>query len=238
LTFQARTFGGINAITNTITVSVSTNEGSSWTVLGTRTPLSTTLTSMTPFDLSAYNGQQIAIKFETLAAGGGRGAGISQVRLNSLVYEVIPDFVPGYSNRTVAATSEIVSSLAPAQTYHFRVRAANEGGISANSATAWPVWRRNWAAAARNALCRSAPLRHHHRQRRNRRASRNRAQNPHRNHRARPRRRHRRAQPRHRAPLKGHWNAPPMWSPAIPRCRAAGAALPKRGIIWGQRRGV
>jgi hypothetical protein len=44
--------------------------------------------------------------------------------------------------------------------------------------------------------------------------------------------------PPHRpAPPKGRWNAHRMWSPAIPKCRAAGAALPKRGIIWARHRG-
>jgi len=136
LTFQARTFGGVNVANNTITVSISTNAGVSWTVLGTRIPLSSTLTTMAPFDLGAYDGKQIAVKFETLGAASGRGAGIRQIDLKSLVYEVIPDYVSGYSNRTVNTTSEIVTNLVPNQTYYARVRAVNDGGASANSSTA------------------------------------------------------------------------------------------------------
>ncbi len=136
LTFQGRTFGGVNAANNTITVSISTNAGSTWTVLGTRIPLSSTLSAMVPFDLSAYDGKQIAVKFETLGANGSVGAGIRQVDLKSLVYQVTPDFVAGYSNRTVNGTSEVVSGLVPGQTYYARVRAVNDGGVSANSSTA------------------------------------------------------------------------------------------------------
>ncbi len=136
LTFQARTYGGVTAANNTITVSISTNAGASWTVLGTRVPLSTTLSSMAPFDLSAYDGRQVAVKFETLGASGTRGAGISQIKVTSLVYEVVPEYLPGYSNRTVNVTSEIITGLQPAQTYYARVRAAGEGGISSNSPVA------------------------------------------------------------------------------------------------------
>lgn len=136
LTFQARTYGGVNGANNTITVSISTNAGASWTILGTRVPLSTTLSSMAPFDLSAYDGKQVAVRFETLGASGTTGAGIRQVALNSLVYEVAPEYLPGYSNRTVNATSEIVTGLQPAQTYYARVRAVGEGGTSSNSPVA------------------------------------------------------------------------------------------------------
>jgi subtilisin-like proprotein convertase family protein len=136
LTFQARTYGGITASNNTITVSVSTNAGTTWTVLGTRTPLSTTLSTMTPFDLSVYDGKQIAVKFETLGANGTRGAGIRQVAVSSLVYEVVPDYLPGYANRSVNTTSEVITGLQPAKTYYARVRAVGEGGTSANSPVA------------------------------------------------------------------------------------------------------
>ena len=136
LSFQARTYGGVNAANNTITVSISTNAGATWTVLGTRTPLSSTLNAMTPFDLGAYDGKTITVKFETLGATGSVGAGIRQVELKSLVYDVTPDYVPGYSNRSVNATSEVVAGLVPGVTYYARVRAVNDGGASANSPTA------------------------------------------------------------------------------------------------------
>jgi len=64
LTFRARTSGGTNTAANTITASISIDNGSTWTTLGTRTPTSTTLTQMTPFDLSAYTGTQVKVRFQ------------------------------------------------------------------------------------------------------------------------------------------------------------------------------
>ena len=61
LTFNARTYGGAVSNNNTITVSVSTDNGGNWSVVGTRTPLNTTLTAMEPFDLGAYNGTQVKV---------------------------------------------------------------------------------------------------------------------------------------------------------------------------------
>lgn len=72
LTFRARTFGGVNATNNTITVSISTDNGVTYTVLGTATPTSTAFNTFT-FDLSAYSGTQVLIKFETVGAASGRG---------------------------------------------------------------------------------------------------------------------------------------------------------------------
>ncbi len=79
LDFKARTFGGVNATKNTITVSIST-DGATWTTIGTRTPTNTTLTAMTQFSLSAYNiSSTVRIRFETLNADGSIGAGIDDI---------------------------------------------------------------------------------------------------------------------------------------------------------------
>jgi hypothetical protein len=69
LAFRARIFGGggNGDFRNRITVSVSTDNGATWTNIGTRTPLNTTLTAMEPFDLSAYAGTQVKVRLQTPA---------------------------------------------------------------------------------------------------------------------------------------------------------------------------
>jgi len=47
-----------------------------------------------------------------------------------------PDYVAGYSNRTVAGTSQSVTGLTAGATYYFRSRAVSGGGASANSSVA------------------------------------------------------------------------------------------------------
>ena len=46
-----------------------------------------------------------------------------------------PSYVPGYSNRAVATTSQSVTGLTAETMYHFRVRAVSAGGTSGNSTT-------------------------------------------------------------------------------------------------------
>jgi hypothetical protein len=84
LNFKARTFGGVNATENEVTVWISTNNGGSWTSLGTRTPTTTTLTAVTPFDLSTYNGTQVKIKFTTAGTNNTIGAGIDDLAITGI----------------------------------------------------------------------------------------------------------------------------------------------------------
>ena len=79
LDFTARTFGGSSVAENIITVSISTNNGLNWTVLGTRTPSSTTLTSQLQFDLSGYSGTQVRLKFSVSGTNDGVGSGIASI---------------------------------------------------------------------------------------------------------------------------------------------------------------
>lgn len=84
LNFKARTFGGVNATENTVTVSISTNNGVDWTDLGTRTPGSTTLTSVTPFDLSSYSGTQVKIRISVAGTSNSIGAGIDDIAITGI----------------------------------------------------------------------------------------------------------------------------------------------------------
>ena len=136
LNFKARTYGGVNSNNNTISVSVSTNNGASWAVVGTRTPPSATLTAMNPLDLSAYNHAQVMVKLETLGATAAIGAGIDDVLVTNLSGGAAAAFVPGYSNLTVAGTSQSVTGLTANATYYFRARAVNASGTGANSSVA------------------------------------------------------------------------------------------------------
>jgi len=90
LDFKARTFGGTNTVENEITVSISTNNGSTWTVLGTRLPLTNALVNMEQFDLSAYSGSQVRIKFSVAGTNNGVGAGIDDINIRGIATAPIP----------------------------------------------------------------------------------------------------------------------------------------------------
>jgi hypothetical protein len=136
LTFKARTYGGAVAANNEIAVSISTDNGANWTSLGSRTPLNTTLTAMAPFDLSGYAGSQVKVKLATPGATASVGAGIDDVLITNLTGGASAFFISGYSNRTVAGTSQSVTGLTAETTYYFQVRAVNETGTSGNTSVA------------------------------------------------------------------------------------------------------
>ncbi len=68
------TFGTVNAAKQTITVTISTNNGTSWSALTTRTPTSSSSTSMTSINLSSYTGTQVKLRFANL--GGDATTGV------------------------------------------------------------------------------------------------------------------------------------------------------------------
>jgi autotransporter-associated beta strand protein len=146
LNFRARTYGGIITARNTITVSVSTNNGSTWASLGTRVPTTASLTAMSPFDLTAYSHEQVMVKFETLGATAGVGVGLDDILVTNLL-AAATGYVPGYSNRTVGATSQVVTGLVEGTLYYFRVRSeASPYCTSVNSSTQSVVTRIDYAA--------------------------------------------------------------------------------------------
>lgn len=90
LYFDLGTYGGTNATKNTVTVSISENNGSTWTVLGTRTATNNTPIPTTPFDLSSYNGTQVKIKIETLAADGSIGCDLDDICIEGSIICTTP----------------------------------------------------------------------------------------------------------------------------------------------------
>jgi hypothetical protein len=134
LNFLLRTFGGTTSSddSNHLTISISTDNGSSWTVIGTRIGTASSLSAVTPLDLSAYSGSQIRLRFETLAATGSRGVGVRDLTVTGDETIFTPDFVFGYQNLEIDGLSQLVSGLNDNTTYYYRVRAF-DGTTSDNS---------------------------------------------------------------------------------------------------------
>ena len=84
LEFKARTFGGINATENVVTISISSDNGNTWSVLGTRTPTTNSPVSQTTFDLSAYSGTQVKVKFSVEGTSNTIGVGIDDIEIKGI----------------------------------------------------------------------------------------------------------------------------------------------------------
>ena len=86
LNFQAKKVGTGAAAEYVITVSVSEDNGASWTVLGTRTPTSSIIfQNQTPFDLSSYNGTSIKVKFTVAGTSDTVGVTIDNLKITGLL---------------------------------------------------------------------------------------------------------------------------------------------------------
>ena len=130
--FRARTFGGTTK--SNITISISTNNGAAWTVLGVRNPLngSTFSTIPTLTDTANLGHAQTRIRWQSLDAGAGVGVGVSNLIVQGWSSGGAgPAYVPGYENRDVAnVTTFAVTGLTESVTYYYRVLAYN---VSSNS---------------------------------------------------------------------------------------------------------
>ena len=125
--FRARTFGGTTK--SNITISISTNNGAGWTVLGVRNPLSGATFSTIPTltDTTNLGHAQTRIRWQSLDAGTGIGVGVSNLIVRGWSSGGGgSSFVPGYENRDVAnVTSFAVTGLMESVTYYYRVMAYN-----------------------------------------------------------------------------------------------------------------
>jgi len=134
---RARTYGGASGTSSNVTVSISTNNGASWTTMGVVAPWNSTMNSLSTLTNAANLGHvQTRLRWQTLGATGSAGVGISNLVVRGWNAGDAPAYVPGYSNRWTNATTCGVTGLSQNATYYFRARAEAAFGTSANSATA------------------------------------------------------------------------------------------------------
>lgn len=84
LNFKARTFSGTNTVENEVFIAISTNNGDTWTDIGSRTPTTNSLVAMSSFDLSAYAGTQVKIKFYAKGTNNSIGVGIDDITITGI----------------------------------------------------------------------------------------------------------------------------------------------------------
>lgn len=134
---RARTFNGTSK--SNITVSISTNDGAAWTVMGIVCPPSgATFAAVPTLTHTANLGfSQTRIRWQTLDGTGSIGVGVSNLVVQGWSTGAsAPIYIAGYSNQTVSGTSQSVTGLTASSTYYFRVRAVSGGGMSSNSTVA------------------------------------------------------------------------------------------------------
>ena len=140
LNFKARTYGGINIAENTITVSISTDNGVTWIILGTSCPTTTTLTAMTSFDLSMYIGTQVKIKLSMAGSNADIGVGVDDISITGTCGVLCSS--PTISTQPLSYTKCVgdavtfsVTASCVSGTVSYQWRKAGTNIIGANSST-------------------------------------------------------------------------------------------------------
>ena len=137
--FRARSFGSVSGTTKTnITVSISSNNGTSWTVMGVVAPANNNLLAMpTLTNTGNLGSSETRIRWQTLTAGGGAGVGVSNLVVQGWNSGSSgPSYVPGYENRDVGSSiTAAVTGLTEGVTYYYRAKAYNASSNSPYSGT-------------------------------------------------------------------------------------------------------
>jgi hypothetical protein len=86
LNFDGKRVGSTPTADFVITVSISEDNGLTWTVLGTRAPTSTfTVSNFAPFDLSAYHGTEVKVKFSVAGTSNTVGVAIDNLKITGFL---------------------------------------------------------------------------------------------------------------------------------------------------------
>lgn len=102
LNFKARTFGGTSPAADLVlTVSISTDNGGTWTILGTVTPTTNTLLNQSPVDLSPYNGTQVKVRFTVGGTSNTVGVGIDDISITGNVLSAGPEINLKYNTTSI-----------------------------------------------------------------------------------------------------------------------------------------
>ncbi len=133
--FRARTYGG--GTKSNITISISTNDGVDWTVMGIVAPTNNIMNPMPTLANTLNPGhEQTRIRWQSLDAGAGIGVGVSSLVIKGWMSDgSSPAFVPGYENLDVGdVTTAVVTGLTEGVTYYYRALAYNATSNSPYSA--------------------------------------------------------------------------------------------------------
>jgi hypothetical protein len=108
LNFKAGSFGTVTDAKKTVTISISINNGTSWIVLGTRIPSSSSISAVAEFDIESYSSNQVLIKIETLGADGSNGLRIDDVSITGNSLPTSTTYTTSWSNSAPTTTIDAI----------------------------------------------------------------------------------------------------------------------------------